>query len=62
MSPRARSIALLTAGVLLFLVTLAADPLGLGAQPGLGMKQLVAAFAGIVVAAFGIAGLRGGTR
>ena len=58
MSPRARSVILLTAGVLLFLVALAADSLGLGSKPGLGMKQLVGAFAGIVIAALGMAGLR----
>jgi hypothetical protein len=51
-------VVLLTAGVLLFLVALLADSLGIGSKPGLGMKQLVGAFAGIVIAAFGMAGLR----
>jgi len=58
MSPKLRSVVLLTAGVLLFLVALLADSLGIGSKPGLGMKQLVGAFAGIVIAAFGMAGLR----
>jgi hypothetical protein len=52
-------VALLTAGVLLFLLALTADSLGLGSKPGLGYKQIAAAFVGMVVAAFGMAGLRG---
>ena len=59
MSAKARSIVLLTAGVLLFLVALTADSLGLGSRPGLGYKQIVAAFVGMIVAALGMAGLRG---
>ena len=59
MSAKARSIVLLTAGVLLFLVALTADSLGIGSRPGLGYKQIVAAFAGMIVAALGMAGLRG---
>ena len=62
MSTKARSVALLTAGVLLFLVALSADSLGLGSKPGLGMKQLAGAFVGIVLAALGMAGLRGPKR
>ncbi len=58
MSPRIRSVVLLAAGVLLFVVALTADSLGLGTQPGVGYKQLVAAFAGMILAAFGMAGLR----
>lgn len=58
MSTKARSVLLLTAGVLLFLVALTADSLGLGSRPGLGMKQLAGAFVGIIVAAIGMAGLR----
>jgi hypothetical protein len=49
---------LLTAGVLLFLVALTADSLGVGSVPGVGYKQLVAAVAGMVVAALGMSGLR----
>ena len=59
MSAKARSIVLLTAGVLLFLVALTADSLGRGSRPGLGYKQIVAAFVGMIVAALGMAGLRG---
>jgi hypothetical protein len=58
MTARTRSVVLLTAGVLLFLVALTADSLGIGSKPGIGYKQLVAAVAGIVVAAWGMAGLR----
>ena len=62
MSPKVRWVVLLTAGVLLFLVALTADSLGIGSQPGLGYKQLAAAFAGMVAAAIGLAGLRGAKR
>jgi hypothetical protein len=58
MSAKTRSVALLTAGVLLFLLALTADSLGLGGTPGLGYKQLLAAFAGMIAAAVGMAGLR----
>jgi hypothetical protein len=58
MSPKVRSIVLLTAGALLFFAALAADSLGVGSQPGVGYKQLVAAVAGMVVAALGMSGLR----
>jgi hypothetical protein len=58
MSAKARSVVLLTAGVLLFLVALTADSLGIGSRPGLGYKQIVAAFVGMIVAALGMAGLR----
>jgi hypothetical protein len=60
MSRKTRSTLLLAAGVLLFLVALTADSLGIGTQPGIGAKQLIAAFVGIVVAAIGMAGLRKG--
>jgi hypothetical protein len=59
MSGRTRSVLLLTSGVLLFLIALAADSLGLGSTPGIGYKQLVAALIGIILAAVGMAGLRG---
>jgi len=58
MSGKTRSVVMLTIGVLLFIVALTADSLGLGTKPGLGYKQLIAAFAGIIVAALGMAGLR----
>lgn len=49
----------LTIGVLLFLVALSADSLGLGASPGLGMKQIALAVIGVVAAAVGVVMLRG---
>ena len=58
MSAKTRSVVLLTVGVLIFLVALTADSLGIGSQPGLGYKQLIAAFAGVIIAALGMFGLR----
>ncbi|MCK5376318.1 MAG: hypothetical protein KAJ97_04490 [Acidobacteria bacterium] len=49
---------LLVAGVLLFLVSLTADPLGLGQSPGLGLKQIAGAVIGVVIAAVGMVRLR----
>jgi hypothetical protein len=49
---------LLVAGVLLFLVSLAADPLGIGPYPGIGMKQIAGAVVGVVLAAVGISKMK----
>ena len=49
---------LLVAGVLLFLIALASDPLGIGTSPGLGLLQIAAATVGVATAAFGMRGLR----
>jgi len=62
MSPMARSVVLLAAGVLLFLVALTADSLGLGTQPGLGYKQIAAAIVGVVLAGLGMLGVRTAKR
>jgi hypothetical protein len=60
MSAKTRSIALLTAGVLLFLLAFTADSLGLGSRPGLGYGQLILGFAGMILAAVGMTGVRRG--
>lgn len=52
----------LAAGVLMFLVALSADSLGLGANPGIGVKQIALAIVGVLAAAAGMVMLRGGGR
>ena len=54
MSRRTQGLVMLVFGVLLFLVALAADPLGIGSAPGLGWKQIVGAVVGVVLAAAGM--------
>jgi hypothetical protein len=54
MSKKAQGVVLLVVGVLLFLVSLAADRLGVGAAPGLGWKQIVGAVVGVVLAGAGM--------
>jgi hypothetical protein len=58
MSKKTVAVALLVVGVLLFLVAAAADPLGIGGYPGIGMKQLAGIVVGVVLAAIGIVRLR----
>ena len=58
MNKKQIGIASLVIGVLIFLVCLAADPLGLGSSPGLGIKQIAGAVVGVVIAAFGMRSLR----
>lgn len=58
MSKRNLAIAALVLGVLVFLVALAADPLGLGASPGLGVYQIAGAVVGVVLAAYGMVQMR----
>ena len=55
---RAVPVVLLVAGVLLFLVSLAADALGFGPSPGIGLKQLAGAAVGVIFAAVGMVQLR----
>ena len=56
MSQRSVSLALACAGVLLLLVSLAADPLGIGGAPGFGWKQILGSLLGSALAITG--GLR----
>ena len=58
MSKKTAAVALLVVGVLLFLVAAAADPLGIGGSPGIGLKQLAGIVVGVVLAAVGIGRLR----
>ena len=58
MSKKTVAVALLVGGVLLFLVAAAADLLGIGGYPGIGMKQLAGIVVGVVLAAVGIVRLR----
>jgi len=48
----------LVVGVLIFLVSLAADAVGIGEGTGIGWKQIVGAVVGFVVAAVGMVQLR----
>lgn len=58
MDPRQRNVVLLVVGVLLLLISAAADHLGLGSAPGMGWKQIVGMLVGLALAAVGAAGLR----
>jgi hypothetical protein len=48
----------LVVGVLIFLVSLAADAVGIGEGTGIGWKQIIGAVVGVVVAAVGMVQLR----
>jgi hypothetical protein len=48
----------LVAGILLFLVSLAADAVGIGEGTGIGWKQITGAVVGVVVAAVGMVQMR----
>jgi len=58
MSQRTVGRAMLVAGVLIFLISAAADQLGIGGAPGLGWKQLTGIVLGVVIAAAGMTRLR----
>lgn len=60
MSSKLVAVGLLVTGVLLFLVALAADSLGLGPFPGIGLRQIAGAILGVVLAAVGMVRLRRG--
>lgn len=54
MSNKTVGVALLVVGVLLFLISAAADPLGIGGSPGIGFKQIAGMVVGVVLAAIGM--------
>ncbi|MCZ2096233.1 MAG: hypothetical protein AAGU78_11670 [Chloroflexota bacterium] len=54
MSERQLAYALILVGVVVALVSLLADPLGIGADDGFGTYQIVGLVAGLVVAALGL--------
>jgi hypothetical protein len=58
MSKKTVGAALLVVGVLLFLISAAADPLGIGGSPGIGIKQVAGIVVGVVLAAIGMVRLR----
>ena len=59
MPKRLQGVVLLVAGIVVIVLSLAADSIGVGANPGLGMLQLVGAAAGIAAAVIGVVRLRG---
>lgn len=54
MSKRTLGVIALAVGVLGFLVSLAADALGLGTSPGLGWAQISGAVVGVALATWGM--------
>ncbi|HVN76412.1 MAG TPA: hypothetical protein VMT19_08855 [Thermoanaerobaculaceae bacterium] len=59
MSQRTVGWMMLTAGVLIFIVSAAADQLGIGGAPGLGWKQISGIVLGVVIAGAGLTKMRG---
>ena len=53
-----KPVILLVAGILLFLISLAADAVGIGEGTGIGWKQITGAVVGVVVAAVGMIQMR----
>jgi hypothetical protein len=53
-----KPVVLLALGVLLFVVSLAADTVGIGEGTGIGWKQITGALVGAVIAAIGVYRLR----
>jgi hypothetical protein len=49
---------MLVAGVLIFLISAAADHLGIGGAPGIGWKQMSGIVLGVVIAGAGMTQLR----
>lgn len=58
MNQKTLGVVLLVVGVLLVLVSAAADTLGIGGAPGFGWKQITGVVAGVVTAALGVSRLR----
>ena len=53
MSKRTQGIVLMVVGVMVVVLSLAADALGIGADPGIGWKQAVGALVGVIVVGVG---------
>jgi hypothetical protein len=53
MSKRTMGIGLIVVGVIVLIVSLAADSLGIGGAPGIGFKQIGGAVVGVIVAIVG---------
>lgn len=58
MSKKTLGIGLIVLGVIVLIVSLAADSFGIGGTPGIGWKQLVGAGVGVIVAIVGIWSMR----
>ena len=54
MTQRGLALVILVVGVLLALVSLFADPLGVGGEPGFGYKQTAGLVVGVALAALGL--------
>ena len=61
MSKRTIGMGLVALGVVLLIVSLAADSLGLGTGTGIGWKQITGAIVGAIMAIYGVWSLRGQT-
>lgn len=62
MNQKTLGVGLLVVGVILFLVSAAADTLGIGGAPGFGWKQITGVIIGVVLAAVGMTRLRPAPR
>lgn len=54
MSKRTTGIIIVIVGLVLAVVSLAADQLGIGGSPGIGLRQIVGAVVGVLIIAGGI--------
>jgi hypothetical protein len=53
-SKKTAGIVLLVVGIVVLLLSLAADPIGIGSHPGFGYSQIVGAIVGAIVAVVGL--------
>jgi hypothetical protein len=53
-SKKIAGIVLLVVGIVVLILSLAADPMGIGASPGFGRDQIVGTIAGAIVAVVGL--------
>jgi len=58
MSKKTIGIGLVVVGVIVLIVSLAADSFGIGGTPGIGWKQLVGAGVGVIIAVVGFWSMR----
>ncbi len=54
LAPRGWSLIVLVVGILLAVISLFADPLGVGGEPGFGWKQTTGLVIGVALAAVGL--------